>query len=170
MSLRSQSGMTLVELIIAMAITAVVLAALAGVVFGANLVSNSWGQRTYLAETAQLLPNALQADVHRYVPCGTGAELDLCLPAQAGGPVGPKMVTYTAGSGCPCDLVRVDSELGTRTLVVRGLEALPSFTASCAQSGGVDSGVIAVTLRYHGDAVAEPPLEVFFRAPYGGCP
>lgn len=162
MSLRSQSGMTLVELMIAMAITAVVLAALAGVVFGANLVSNSWGQRTYLAETAQLLPNALQADAHRFVPCRTGAELDLCLPG------GPTMVAYRASAGCPCDLLRVDN-LGRETVVVRGLAQPPSFTASCAIAGGVDSGVITVLLQYHGDTAPAPPLPVPFSAPLGSC-
>lgn len=166
MNLRSQSGMTLVELVLAMTITAAVLAALTSVLFGANLVSSAWGQRTYLAEAAQVLPSALQSDVHRYVPCPgqPGANLNLCLP----GGTAP-MVTYSAAPGCPCDLVRTDRQLGTSTLVVRALAQAPSFTATCATVGPVDSGSITVVVRYHGDTAPQPPMVVYFRAPAGAC-
>ena len=166
MSVRSQSGYTLVELIIALTITASVMAGLSGVVFGANLISGTWGQRTYLAQTTQLLPNRLQVDAHHYVPCSgqpVGGELHLCLPG------GPEMVTYTAGTGCPCDLVRTDRQVGSSTVVVRGLQAPPTFSATCSPSGGVDAGSISLTLKYHGDSSAQPPVQVFFRAPLGSC-
>ncbi len=162
----SQSGMTLVELILAMSLTAMVLAALGGVVFGANLVASTWGQRTYLSETVQLLPSSLQADTHRYVPCSgqaTGTGLHLCLPG------GPEMVTYSSGTSCPCDVVRTDTQAGSVTLVVRGLAAPADFSASCATGAAVDRGSISVTVRYRGDAAPQPPVQVFFKAPAGSC-
>ena len=163
---QSQSGMTLIELILAMAVTALVLAALGGVVFGANMVTRTWGQRTYLSETVQLLPSSLQADTHRYVPCSgqpTGTDLHLCLPG------GPEMVTYSSGNGCPCDLLRTDRQFGSVTLVVRGLEAPATFAASCTTAGAIDRGSVSVTVRYHGDAATQPPVQVFFKAPAGSC-
>lgn len=166
MNLRSQSGLTLIELVIGMAITAVVLAALSSVVMGANALSRTWGQRTYLVETAQLLPNQLQADAHRYVPCSVtsaGNELHLCLPG------GREMVTYTAGGACPCDLVRTDQVLGSTTVVVRGMTSPPSFTTTCSVQGSVDFGSIAAALTYQGGTAAEPPVVVYYRAPTGTC-
>jgi prepilin-type N-terminal cleavage/methylation domain-containing protein len=163
---QAQSGMTLVELILAMALTAVVLTALVGVVFGANLVTSTWGQRTYLSETAQLLPSSLQADTHRYVPCSgqpAGTDLHLCLPG------GPEMVTYSSGPSCPCDLLRTDRQIGSVTLVVRGLEAPVAFAASCTTEGAVDRGSVSISVRYHGDAAPQPPVQVFFKAPAGSC-
>ena len=165
---RYQRGLTLVELVITMAVTAIVLVGLGGVVFAANEVSNAWGQRTYLSQETPLLPNALQADAHRYPPCdpaGPGSSsLRLCLPS------GVAAVTYAANGACPCDLMRTDELTGGRTVVVRGLLEQPTFTSACAAAGSVSAGSISLSLRYHGDAATQQPVVVYFRAPAGRCP
>lgn len=166
LDLRGQSGMTLIELVLALAITSIVLLALSGVVFGANLVSSSWTRQTRFTQTEPLLPDRLQADAHRYFPC-TGAaaahELRLCLPG------GQEAVAYRVRSACPCDLVRTDSLSGGSALVVRNLEAPPDFAATCRPAGPVAAGSISITLRYQGDAAPRPPVTVYYRAPAGSC-
>jgi type II secretory pathway component PulJ len=161
-----QRGTTLVELMIAMSVTAFVMVGLAGVVFAANEVSRAWGQRTYLSQETPLLPNALQADAHRYPPCdpsGSSSSLRLCLPN------GVPVVTYAAGSSCPCELTRTDALTGRSGVVVRGLLEQPTFTTACTQAGSVSAGSISLRLRYHGDAAPQPPVVVYFRAPAGKC-
>lgn len=166
MNRRCQRGITLVEMVIAMSVTAIVMVALAGVVFAANEVSRAWGQRTYLSQETPLLPNALQADAHRYPPCGaagSGGALRLCLPN------GEPAVTYAATGSCPCVLIRTDELSGSRTVVVRGLLEQPTFTTSCTPAGPVSAGAISLSLRYHGDAAPQQPVVVYFRAPAGSC-
>lgn len=166
MNLRSQSGVTLIELVIALAISGSVMIALTSVVMGANLLGNTWGQRTFVAQAAQMLPNQLQSDAHRYVPCSGargGQDLHLCLPA------GTEMVSYTVQGGCPCDLVRTDRVLGSTTVVVRNMPSPPSFTTACSVQGAVDQGSITVALTYAGDFHPEVPVVVYFRAPAGTC-
>jgi prepilin-type N-terminal cleavage/methylation domain-containing protein len=163
---RGQRGLTLVELIIAMAVTSIVMVGLVGIVFAVNQVSMAWGQRTYLSQAAPLLPNTLQADAHRYVPCSSAdgsSSLQLCLPN------GQPAVTYAASGSCPCDLTRTNELTGSRTVVVHGLLAEPSFTTNCAPAGGVSAGSISIRLRYQGDAGLQAPVVVYFRAPAGGC-
>ena len=162
---RGQRGLTVIELIIAMAVTSIVMVALVGIVFAVNQVSTAWGQRTYLSQAAPLLPNTLQADAHRYVPCNSGvsSSLQLCLPN------GQPAVTYAAGGSCPCDLTRTNQLTGSRTVVVHSLLDKPAFTTTCAPAGGVTAGSISVQLRYQGDAALQAPVVVYFRAPAGGC-
>jgi prepilin-type N-terminal cleavage/methylation domain-containing protein len=163
---RGQRGLTLIELILAMAVTSFVMVALVGIVFAVNQVSMAWGQRTYLSQAAPLLPNTLQADAHRYLPCNSGAtssSLQLCLPN------GQPAVTYAAGGSCPCDLTRTNELTGTRTVVVHGLLEQPAFATTCAPAGGVSAGSISIRLRYQGDAALQAPVVVYFRAPAGGC-
>jgi prepilin-type N-terminal cleavage/methylation domain-containing protein len=166
-NLRDQRGMTLVEMLIAMSVTAIVMVALAGIVFAATEVGITWGQRTYLSQETPLLPNALQADAHRYPPCdpaGSGSSsLHLCLPN------GLAAVSYAANGACPCDLMRTDELTGARTVVVRGLLEQPAFTTACAPAGSVSAGSISLRLRYHGDAVPQQPVVVYFKAPAGRC-
>lgn len=166
MSWRSQRGTTLIELVVAISVTAVVIVGMAGIVFAANQVTRVWGQRTYLAEAAALLPNRLQADAHAYVPCKgspDGAELHLCLPD------GEEAVVYAASGNCPCEVTRTDHLAGTRESVTRNLVEPPLFQTSCAAAGPVAAGRITMTIHYGGDLAAQPPLVVPFRAPLGGC-
>lgn len=170
----SQSGVGLIELIVAMAVTATVLVGLIGIVYGADLVTRTWTQRVYLADAAGSMAVMLQADTHRLLPCSQdGIELDFC---QSDGN-GTRVVTYTSqpagcgSSGAACDLTRTDLATGGRQTVARGLLAAPIFVSECLAGSVVSAGRITVAgLRYPGDGLAgQPTLSVYFRAPAGAC-
>ena len=173
--LRSQRGLTVLELMIAMAITAAVLSALTGVIFSADDVSRTWGQRVYDAGAEEMLPDMLQADTHRYLVCsGAGSyTLQLCVPGTSA-----PAVTYGTDSACSaaCDVVRTLTGDGSQTVVARGLLHRPQFSATCTQSAGATSGVLQVTglifppgMGGAGSSTAQSPLVVYFNAPLGGC-
>jgi prepilin-type N-terminal cleavage/methylation domain-containing protein len=175
---RSQRGMSVLELLVAMAITSLVLSALAGVIFGAYDLTRDWGQRVYDSGVEDGLPASLQADAHRYLACSatSGAyTLQLCLPATTS-----VAVTYTTSDGCDsggaCDLVRTTASSGASAVVARRLQRRPQFTVSCTSSAGATSGVISVaglvfppSLGGAPSASAQSPLVVYFDAPAGGC-
>ena len=170
---RSQSGVGLVELIVAMAVTASVLIGLTGVVYGAEVVTRTWSQRVYIADASGTVAVMLQADSHRLLPCSPdGAELDFCQPDGAG----TRVVTYTSlPAGCPsgghpCNLTRTDLVTGGKLTVARGLQLAPQFTPECQAGASVSAGRIRVDgLRYPGDLLGQPTLSVYFRAPAGAC-
>jgi hypothetical protein len=167
MNWKSQSGMTLVEVVISMGVTAIVLVGLVGIVFEANQVSQMWNQRTYLARAQPLLADQLRMDARHFVPCpgsSSSATLHLCLGN------GVAAVSYGTSGGCPCDLLRTDASDGSQSVVARGLQQPPTFASSCATTAGVDTGTITVgALRYPGDAAVEPPIVIAFRAPAWSC-
>lgn len=171
--LRSQRGASLVELMVAMTVTASVLIGLTGVVYGADVVTRTWSQRVYLADASEGVGAMLAADSHRLLACSPdGPELDFCQPDGAG----TRVVTYTSlpagcNSGMPaCDLTRTDLLTGGKLTVARGLLAAPLFTPQCQAGTAVSSGRILVDrLRYPGDRVGQPQLAVYFRAPGGAC-
>ncbi|HEX6348751.1 MAG TPA: prepilin-type N-terminal cleavage/methylation domain-containing protein [Candidatus Dormibacteraeota bacterium] len=175
---RSQRGMSVLELMIAMAITSLVLSALAGVIFGAYDLTREWGQRVYDSGVEDGLPAALQADAHRYPACSATSDaytLQLCLPATTA-----VVVTYTTTAGCDssgaCDLVRTTESSGASAVVARRLLQRPRFTVTCTSSAGATTGVISVagiafppSLGGAPSAASQSPLVVYFAAPAGGC-
>lgn len=168
----AQAGVTLVELVVALAVIGIVLVGVTGIVFAANNVSRAWSQRVSDASVTAGLANQLQADADRYVACGQGSELDFCY-ADTSTAVSYRSLPAGCGSAtAPCDLTRAVAS-GDR-VVARGLVAAPQFTiGSPACAGAGRRGYIAVQpLQYPGDAAPEPAaLTVFFRSPSGwGCP
>lgn len=174
---RSQKGLTLVEFVISMAVTSLVLAGLTGVVFATYQVTRTWSQRVYEAGAEELLPEALQADAHRYLACSPTADafvLELCLPGTRS-----RAVTYATPSGCDaaagCDLVRGIPD-GSQSIVARGLKQRPRFTVTCTAGAASTSGVVTVTgLVFPAAAAAadpaarQQPIVVYFSSPAGGC-
>jgi len=173
---RSQRGMTLVEMVIALAVSSLVLVAITGVLFGAFDLTRTWGQRIYESGAANLLPDQLQADAHRLAPCPGSPDtfqLQLCVAGSAS-----PVIRYDTAAACSasCDLVRTYLPAGTTTVVARSLEQRPQFQVACAAPGAVTSGQLTVLgLRYPpGDGGSPRPgvlesVVVFFRAPAGAC-
>jgi hypothetical protein len=169
--------MTLVELLMAMAVTSIVLLGISGALMVGYHVVNLWGQKISEAQTANQLAGWLDQDLHRYVPCSAqGVELDLCLP---GDPTGAHIVTYTTSvpaGGCPCAIVRTDVQTGVQSVVTRDLVTAPLFDPVCGTAGGAEPGYVNVSsIEYQpsGQApaptVTPQPLVLYFRAPVGSC-
>jgi len=175
---RSQRGISVLEMVIALAVSSLVLASLVGVVFGAFALTRAWGQRIYESNAATLLPDQLQEDSHRLSICSAGAgpspELDLC---EAG--TSTAVVRYGTNAGCliagACDVTRTYLPSGGTTVLARSMLARPQFTVSCRAAAGVSSGQVLVTeLRFPPGEGGSPTsasesLVVFFRTPAGGC-
>ncbi|MDQ6771604.1 MAG: prepilin-type N-terminal cleavage/methylation domain-containing protein [Candidatus Dormibacteraeota bacterium] len=158
-----QRGASLVELIVAMAITGLVLVGLIGVVLVTENVSQAWDHRVGLAAANTALPASLQADVHRFVPCaanGSTPTLNLCEPDGK-----PAIAyAYAAASG---QIVRSDAATGRTDVIVRRLDAAanPAFSVLRTQAVSSCAGYVLVQgLRYPGDATTEPDLYVYFRS------
>jgi prepilin-type N-terminal cleavage/methylation domain-containing protein len=169
----SQSGMTLVELMVAMAVGAIVMTALVGVVFAAANVSNAWSQRIYDARLDPLFSTQVQSDARRFLACSEdGPSLTFCTTD------GRTAVTYTTASSCPCDVTRTvyaqdysgNLHLVGSSIVARGLQAPPQYRPECIQEGAQSEGYVLISgVQYPGDSSARPNLAVFFRAPTGSC-
>jgi prepilin-type N-terminal cleavage/methylation domain-containing protein len=177
-NLRGQRGMTLVELLMAMTVTAIVLLGISGALMVGYHVAALWGQKISEAQTANQLSGWLDQDLHRYVPCSPqGGELDLCLP---GDPAQNHMVTYKTSvpaGGCPCAIVRTDVITGAQSVVTRDLVTVPLFVPRCGTAGGGEPGYLEVSsLQYESSSEAPPPsispqpLTLDFRAPGVSCP
>jgi type II secretory pathway component PulJ len=171
--------MTLVELLVAMTVTSIVLLGITGVLVVGSHAANLWGQKISEAQTANQLAGWLDQDLHRYVPCSSGAELDLCLPNAPSKTPQDAAVRYTTSvpsGGCPCTLERTDVQTQARSLVTRALVRSPSFSSKCTSGAGAEIGFVEVDgLQYRpaGQAPAPvappPPLVLYFRAPLGSC-
>lgn len=91
---RSQSGQTLVELLIGITVAGMVLATLAGLLYSVSDRFSRWGGRLDTATDGFGLASALQADSHRYVPChpDVSDELQFCQPTAGC----PQAVSYSS--------------------------------------------------------------------------
>lgn len=173
-----QRGMSLLEMMIALAVSSLVLVSLAGVVFGAYVLTRTWGQRIYESGAGALLPDQLQADSHRLSLCPGSSDpyrLQLC---EAGSPA--PVVIYATADGCDsagsCDVARTYVPTNGSTVLARSLRSRPQFTVSCRSAGAVSTGQVLVQglLYPAGEGGAAPssadkPLVVYFRTPVGGC-
>lgn len=146
-----QRGLTLVELLVAMAITSVILVAIAGVTQAGQQVEARWANAIANAQTANRLASWLERDSHRYTPCYVAPDqLELCL-------AGTQMVSYQWSAG---DIVRTDDSTGASVVLVRGVPQ-PGFDYQVNCGPAVDTETITV---------ASPTLQqIPFPAPWGAC-
>lgn len=170
MNARGQRGMTLVELLVAMAITTVVLVGVTGVLFNVTSRYEKWTDRISDASQGSALAAAIQADSHRYVVCHSTdhvPNLDLCVPNTS-----TPAVTYTVdSSGPPYAILRTQN--GKSVLMARGFHGQPVFWSECRLDSGAGtvSGHIHVYgyREIHGSA---QNFSIYYHAPVpqGGCP
>jgi prepilin-type N-terminal cleavage/methylation domain-containing protein len=145
-----QRGLTLVELLVAMAITSMIFVAIADVTQVGEQVEATWSNAITNAQSANRLAGWLQRDTHRYTPCSAGTyQLDLCL-------VRTTVVTYQWSAG---NIVRVDNSTDASAVVARGV-AVPGFTYQVSCGPAVATGTITVS---------SPQLQIPFRTSVGAC-
>jgi prepilin-type N-terminal cleavage/methylation domain-containing protein len=144
-----QSGMTVVELLVSMAVTSIILVGLTGVFFNVSSRYEGWAARLNTASTGPGLSAALQADSHRYVPCGDITDVqtfDLCPADSTDDPANDWVVRYVVSGGFPYVITR--EERGKpATFMVRSVNGTrPDFWADCFDGGATVAGHIHV---YH---------------------
>jgi hypothetical protein len=161
--------MTLVELLVAMAVTTIVLSGLGGVLYDVSGRYQGWADQVSRASTGMAIAAAIQADSHRYVVCqptNRGPELDFCLPDT-----GTRVVTYVvSGSGAPYSIVRTQLPAGPSVLVASQLPQPPSFWDECIQlpGSGTVSGHIHI-YNFRVDPRSDQSFSVYYHAPLP-CP
>ena len=149
MRLRGQRGHTLIELMIGIAITGLVLAALGGLLYTVSDRFAGWGKRLDTATDGFAVASALQADSHRYVVCGSaadGPQFSFCLPTAGCVP----KVTYSGSLRNDGTWVVTRND-GTRTTLVATADAEPAFvvhTPGTIQVNHIRSS-LSVTVYYH---------------------
>jgi prepilin-type N-terminal cleavage/methylation domain-containing protein len=118
-----QRGMTLVELLVAMAVTSILLVGLTSVFFDVTSRYQDWAHRLQTASTGVSLAATLQADGHRYVHCDSTplrthvADLALCAADDTGSAVvtyhvtgtGPWVITRQPGTQAAAFVLRSDT-------------------------------------------------------------
>ena len=154
MRLRGQRGQTLIELLIGVTVASLILGALAGLMYTVNDRFQHWGDRLDSATDGFGIASAIQADSHRYYPCGpsSGLTLALCEPTARCQPA----VVYASrlqNGGW----VITRQEHGSTTLVDRTrLSTQPTFTVS-----GAVIQVSAINQALY--------LSVFYHPPVHAC-
>jgi len=177
-----QRGMTLVELLVALAVTSIILVGLNGVFLVATEHYQQWSNRIHSASIPVALASDLQSDSHRYVVCSdlfvSSDTLDLCAAENlAAGP----LVRYRVTGAAPFMIVREAPVGAAPIFLARGqTNARPSFWADCYNSGGdVVSGHIHVYDLRAGDGsdgsdathYDRNNFMVYYTAPWRpGCP
>lgn len=164
--LRSQRGMTLVELLVGTVVTSIVLIGVTGVLYTVTGRYQTWVDRVNTASTGLGLAAAIQADSHRFVIChatntGSDHELDLCVPGE-----GTATVVYRISGGSAPWIVSRQEGTASPTFMARGLgPTRPHFWVDCFQiSLGVSSGHIHIyDLRL--DKRSTESYSVYYRAP-----
>jgi prepilin-type N-terminal cleavage/methylation domain-containing protein len=148
-NLTSQRGQTLVELLIGIAITGIVLAAVAGLLYTVSDRFAGWGDRLDSATDGFGLAGALQADGHRYRPCGSGTSLTFCRTVGDCGPRAPA-VTYWSTQVGGKDFVIRRTEGDKVTLVGRA-QAAPTFSydPNAIRVQGISRTLTDLVVFYH---------------------
>ena len=150
-----QRGMTLIELLVAMAVTSILLVGLGAVLFDVSSTYQGWAHRLNSASTGNGLAASIQADSHRYVVCGSpgsqGQTLNLC-PAGQLDATRPA-VRYVISSSAPYVITRQPAGRPAAFMGRSDDTQLPYFTVDCFDDGNSVSGHIHVyKLRLAGDA------------------
>jgi len=171
-----QRGMTLVELLVSMAVTSIILTGLTGVFFNVSSRYQEWSTRINAASAGAGLEAALQADSHRYVPCGLYQHrptLNLC-PADD---TANWAVRYLISPSAPWVISREARGKPPAFMARSALRTAPDFWADCFDGGGMIGGHIHIyNLRVDdGSGDPGPPssenFSVYYAAPWRpGCP
>jgi prepilin-type N-terminal cleavage/methylation domain-containing protein len=172
-----QRGMTLVELLVAMAITSILLVGLANVFFDVTSRYQDWAHRLQTASVGTGLAANLQADSHRYVHCDSTPagmrvySIQLC-PADA---TDDAVVTYQVSATAPWVITRQQGSLSAVFMVRSTGGTRPQLWLDCHDNGSTLSGHIHVyALRLPGDSLdpnSGETFSVYYVAPRGtrGC-
>lgn len=163
---RGQSGLSIVELTAALAVTTIVLGGIALTLQAAAGFYERSQSRVGAAAAGDRLGTALAADGQRYLACPAPGGLDFEVPG--GGEVA---VSYRVQGAGPYAVVRSGPLAGGDSAVAATLAAAPGFGVRLASppAPGVTSGTVVVSgLRYAADSSTRPPLSVYFRSPAGG--
>jgi type II secretory pathway pseudopilin PulG len=167
--------MTLVELLVAMAVTSILLVGLTSVFFNVSSKYQDWAHRLQTASTGAGLAASLQADGHRYVHCDSTplkvrvADLALCAADDRGTPI----VTYHVVGTGPYVITRQQGGLSAAFML--RTDTLPKFWLDCFDNGNTVSGHIHVyNLRLATDSpdqTSPATFSVYYVAPRGtrGC-
>lgn len=158
---RRQSGLTLVELMIGMAVGSILLVGLTGVLFAATAVYNNWTDRIATSGTGDVLAAAIVADSHRYVACPAGtSELRFCYPH---GVPATAAVVYRNSPRAPYSVTRIAGDVDAR-LLARSLPGPLQFRVACREENSVDSGFVSVV-----GLPSRSDFRVYFVSARGGC-
>jgi hypothetical protein len=168
--------MTLVELLVAMAVTSILLVGLTSVFFNVSSKYQEWAHRLQTASTGTGLAASLQADSHRYVRCDSTplrvnvADLALCAADDRRTPIvtyhvigtGPYVITRQQGSLSAAFMLRTDTP--------------PHLWLDCFDNNGntVSGHIHVYNLRLATDSPDQTSPEtfsVYYVAPWGtrGC-
>ena len=170
MKLRSQAGVSLVELIVTLGILSILLIGVSGVVLAAGSAYNAWSHSILSVSQANAYSNTLvasiQQDSHRYVLCASQrSALDFCLPD------GRQVLVRYQILGRQRDYFVARDDGNGPIAVARGLDAVPTFAVhidqgGCGNSDPAASGTIGISgLRYQGEPTARPSELIYFASP-----
>jgi type II secretory pathway component PulJ len=161
---RGQDGQTLVELLVGLAVTAIVLGALVGVLYTASDRATRWGDRVNSAANGFTLASALQADAHRYYPCPTKDGLDFRAPLTPAGQSPPVAyrVSRADSSGPGAGWVMTRTEDG-RSATVGRLAHQPAFSLA---DGAIHVSGVLIGIPGH---PPQPGDMVVYYRPLGSC-
>lgn len=177
MSRGRQRGMTLIELLVAMAITSILLVGLANVFFNVTNKYQGWAHRLQTATVGADLAANLQTDSHRYALCASVIpgqrtyQLALC-PADDRGNAA---VTYAVSPSSPYVITRQQAGQPAAFMVRSTDSTRPTLWMDCFDNGSTLSGHIHVyDLRLPGDSLnpdSGETFSVYYVAPRGssGC-
>jgi len=165
MRLRDQRGQTLIELLIGIAVTGLVLAALGGLLYTVSDRFAGWGNRLNNATDGFDLAAALQSDSHRYVPCGPsgGSELTLCRTTNGCSATDPLAVHYSS-QGTIIDQ-------GARVVVTRTVGADSTITRVATFDAPVTFtfGAGAIQVLEHKTSGVVPEAIIYYSGPVPKC-
>lgn len=165
MRVRSQRGQTLVELLLGLAITSVILGALAGTLYTVTYRYGHWSDLVTNAGNGFSLAAALQADGHRYIPCQVAGDLTTLHFSASVPRSGTVAVIYASSASSDRQSFVVTRTVVGSTegpVVADRLPRQPTFT--------VDSTTFAITVSGIAPEGAQE-MVVYCRPPSGGaCP
>ena len=166
---RGQRGMTLVELLVAMAVTAVVLVGLTGALYDVTGWYQYWANRLDDASTGAALASALQQDSERYPPCHTSrSQISFCIPGSE-----TAAVTYTISpAGSTYAIYRQTQPGGPVILMARNATSSTWFWSDCYPAPGTVSGHVHV-YAFRSDGRSIENFSVYYHSPIppnGSCP
>jgi prepilin-type N-terminal cleavage/methylation domain-containing protein len=172
-----QRGMTLIELLVALAVTSILLVGLANVFFNVTSKYQDWAHRLQTAAVGADLAANVQSDSHRYAPCASVLvgqrtyQIQLC-PADARGTAA---VTYAVSPSSPYVITRQQAGQPAAFMVRSTDSTRPTLWMDCFDNGSTLSGHIHVyDLRLPGDSLdpnSHETFSVYYVAPRGstGC-